>query len=96
MIQIDPNTFKGGSMTIVDMLEQSGVLTLLGMGIVFSFLVILIIAISLAGKVLRAAGGDGDPPRPAKAAGGGAAPAGNGGPVTAAISAAVNEYQKTH
>ncbi|MDR1374556.1 MAG: OadG family protein [Treponema sp.] len=83
-------------MTIVDMLEQSGVLTLLGMGIVFSFLVLLIIAVSLAGKIIHAAGGGKDLGQPSPApAGGGAAPAGNGA-VTAVISAAVNEYQKTH
>ena len=82
-------------MTIVDMLEQSGVLTLLGMGIVFSFLVILIIAVSLAGKVIQALGADRDSGQPAQAAG--KAPAADtGGAVTAAISAAVSEYQKTH
>jgi oxaloacetate decarboxylase gamma subunit len=76
------------------MLEQSGVLTLLGMGIVFSFLVILVIAVSLAGKFFHAVGADKDI-QPAAA--GGAAPSGTGNAaVTAAISAAVNEYQKTH
>ena len=40
-------------MTIFEMLEQSGIITLLGMGIVFSFLVILVFAISLAGKVIN-------------------------------------------
>ncbi len=41
-------------MTITEMLSQSGVLTLLGMGVVFGFLVILIICISLSSKVIRA------------------------------------------
>jgi oxaloacetate decarboxylase gamma subunit len=79
------------------MLEQSGVLTLLGMGIVFSFLVILIIAVSLVGKLIHAIGADRDSGQPAKAPGK-APPAdsGNTGAVTAAISAAVSEYQKTH
>jgi oxaloacetate decarboxylase gamma subunit len=89
-------------MTIMDMLEQSGVLTLLGMGIVFGFLVILIVCVTLAGKFIHAVGADKDvsaPPRapsPAQAgSSGGTAAAGNGA-LTAAISAAVNEYQKTH
>jgi oxaloacetate decarboxylase gamma subunit len=81
-------------MTIVEMLEQSSVLTLLGMGIVFSFLVILIVCVSLAGKLIHALGGDKDVFQPAEAAS--AAPGGAGnGEVTAAISAAVNEYRKT-
>jgi oxaloacetate decarboxylase gamma subunit len=82
-------------MTIAEMLEQSGVLTLLGMGIVFSFLVILIAAVSLVGKFIRAVGADKDPGRPAAAAGGAPA-ASSGGAVTAAISAAVSEYRKTN
>jgi oxaloacetate decarboxylase gamma subunit len=83
-------------MTIVDMLGQSGVLTLLGMGIVFSFLVILIIAVSLVGKFIHAIGADKEGGQPAGTAGGApAASAGNAGAVTAAISAAVSEYQKT-
>jgi oxaloacetate decarboxylase gamma subunit len=76
------------------MLGQSSVLTLLGMGIVFSFLVILIIAVALAGKAIHALGWDKDVLQPSKAAA--AVPAGaNQGAVTAAISAAVNEYRKT-
>jgi oxaloacetate decarboxylase gamma subunit len=82
----------------MEMLEQSGVLTLLGMGIVFGFLVILIIAVSLVGKFIHIIGADKDLRQPAKAAGGvSAIPSGAGNAaVTAAISAAVNEYQKTH
>jgi oxaloacetate decarboxylase gamma subunit len=84
-------------MTIVDMLEQSGVLTLLGMGIVFSFLVILIVAVSLAGKIIRAAGAGKDVRQPVTAAGGApAAPPGGAAAVTAAISAAVSEYRANH
>ncbi|MDR0623985.1 MAG: OadG family protein [Treponema sp.] len=85
-------------MTIVEMLGQSGVLTLLGMGIVFSFLVILIVCVTLVGKLIHAAGADKDLQQPPRApAGGGPAPAGAGnGAVTAAISAAVNEYRKTN
>jgi oxaloacetate decarboxylase gamma subunit len=87
----------GGYMTIVDMLEQSGVLTLLGMGIVFSFLVILIICVSLAGKIIAAIGANEDLRRSAPPSSGGAAPAGNANvAVTAAISAAVAEYRKSN
>jgi oxaloacetate decarboxylase gamma subunit len=84
-------------MTIVEMLGQSGVLTLLGMGVVFGFLIILIISVSAAGKFIRALGGGKDVQQPPGAIGGGGTPgrAGNAA-VTAAISAAVNEYQKTH
>jgi oxaloacetate decarboxylase gamma subunit len=38
-------------MTIVEMLNQSAVLTLLGMGIVFSFLTILVVIISQMGRL---------------------------------------------
>jgi oxaloacetate decarboxylase gamma subunit len=79
------------------MLEQSSVLTLLGMGIVFSFLVILIICISLAGKFIQAIEAGKDPRQPAKAPSGGPAPAGNANAaVTAAISATVTEYRKNN
>jgi oxaloacetate decarboxylase gamma subunit len=76
------------------MLEQSSVLTLLGMGIVFSFLVILIISVTLVGKFIHAIGADKDVTQPAKPAvnGGGAAKA---TAVTAAITAAITEYRKT-
>ncbi|GHV75582.1 hypothetical protein AGMMS49942_04030 [Spirochaetia bacterium] len=77
-------------MTIVDMLGQSGVLTLLGMGIVFSFLIILIISVTLVGKFIHAIGADNDVAQPATTTGGGTAP------VIAAITAAVTEYRKTN
>ena len=86
-------------MTIVDMLEQSGVLTLLGMGIVFLLLVILIISVTLAGKAIHAVGWDKDVLDPAKASTATAASASGGGnqaAVTAAISAAVTEYRQNH
>ncbi len=41
-------------MTILDMLQQSLYLTLLGMGIVFAFLVVLIVCMILCHKVLHA------------------------------------------
>jgi oxaloacetate decarboxylase gamma subunit len=91
--------YFGGIMTIVEMLGQSGVLTLLGMGVVFGFLVIMVITINLAGKVVHALGLDKD--TAASAVGvktGSAVPAdtGNKAQVTAAVSAAVNEYRKSN
>jgi oxaloacetate decarboxylase gamma subunit len=84
-------------MTIVDMLGQSGVLTLLGMGIVFGFLIIMIICVTLMGKIIHALGADKDlnqaAPKPQAAAG--TSGAANGAAVAAAITAAVTEYQKT-
>jgi oxaloacetate decarboxylase gamma subunit len=80
-------------MTIAEMLGQSGALTLLGMGIVFGFLVILIISVTLAGKLIHALGLDrGALPRPAVSAG--PSTAAKSAAVTAAISAAVSEYRK--
>jgi oxaloacetate decarboxylase gamma subunit len=82
------------------MLEQSGVLTLLGMGIVFSFLVIMIIAISQTGKLIHFLGLDKDVQgAPSNTAGAGPVQAqegNNNAAVTAAITAAVNEYRKTN
>ena len=80
-------------MTIFDMLEQSGVLSLLGMGTVFGFLVILIIAVTLTGKVIHALGWDKDVQ---PSAGSAARKTGNDAGVTAAIGAAVNEYKKNN
>ena len=39
-------------MSILEMLEQSAILTFLGMGVVFMFLFILVIIIDFAGKVI--------------------------------------------
>jgi len=70
------------------MLQQSGILTLLGMGIVFSFLIIMVIIISLFGKFVNTRG----------VAENNALPASSGTvnrpEITAVISAAVNEYRK--
>jgi oxaloacetate decarboxylase gamma subunit len=85
----------GGSMTIVEMLGQSSVLTLLGMGVVFSFLVILIVCVSLTGKIIHALGGQKNA-LPPPGVPSGKNPSGENGALTAAISAAVNEYQNTH
>jgi oxaloacetate decarboxylase gamma subunit len=82
-------------MTIAEMLGQSGVMTLLGMGTVFGFLVILIIAVTVTGKIINALGLNKDAPSPAGKAGSAASGAGDAA-VTAAISAAVNEYRKNN
>ncbi|MDR1446900.1 MAG: OadG family protein [Treponema sp.] len=81
-------------MTILEMLEQSSVLTLLGMGIVFSFLIILIVCVTLMGKFFHVVRADKNVQQPATTQSP-AAGAGNAA-VTAAISAAVNEYRKTN
>ena len=88
-------------MTIIEMLGQSGILSVLGMSVVFGFLIIMIIAITLVGKVIHALGVDKDA-MPATNATAQVtaqvtapvtAPA-NDASVTAAISVAVNEYRK--
>jgi oxaloacetate decarboxylase gamma subunit len=87
-------------MTIVEMLGQSGVLTLLGMGIVFGFLAILIVAVTWTGKIIHALSADKSdqgsavqqPPTPTTSSG--ASTAAKTAAVTAAITAAVNEYRK--
>jgi len=79
-------------MTIEVMLGQSGILAFLGMAVVFGFLIILVIVISLAGKVIKekaVLSGQPDGAKPAFNS------ASDGGQITAAISAAVNEYRKS-
>jgi oxaloacetate decarboxylase gamma subunit len=78
------------------MLGQSGVLALLGMSVVFGFLAIMIVCVSLTGKIIHAVGADKDVKQNAVvAAVPGAGPA-NSGAITAAITAAVAEYQKSN
>jgi oxaloacetate decarboxylase gamma subunit len=86
-------------MTIVEMLGQSGVLTVLGMGVVVGFLIIMVICISLAGKTIHALGWDkdvrgqaGSGPLPGNVPANIAAKTA----VAAAITVAVNEYRKTN
>ena len=78
-------------MTIFDMLGQSGTLSLLGMGVVFGFLFIMVIAVTLTGKIVHALGADKDTTQAPKPAAGTAA---KSTAVAAAITAAVNEYRK--
>jgi oxaloacetate decarboxylase gamma subunit len=76
-------------MTIAKMLEQSAILTVLGMAVVFIFLWIMIICVNIVGKAIHKMGLDEDaaqPPAPSPAPG--APPQ-----VTAAITAAVTEYR---
>lgn len=82
-------------MTVAQMFGQSGVLMLLGMSVVFGFLIILIIAVTLAGRVVHALGLDrlslqeaAPQPQAARPAGG------IDGATVAAISAAVSTYRK--
>ena len=84
-------------MTIIDMFGQSGVLTVLGMAVVFSFLLILVITVTLAGKVIRRFGFDKDQAQasPAGTSAGMIAGTGAESGTIAANSAAVNEYRKT-
>ena len=79
-------------MTITEMLGQSGILSVLGMAVVFIFLWIMIVGVNLTAKVIHKLELDKDvteskPSVPVSS--GGASQA-----VTAAITAAVNEYQK--
>ncbi|MDR1420649.1 MAG: OadG family protein [Treponema sp.] len=80
-------------MTIVEMLEQSVILTVLGMAIVFAFLWLMIVCVSLTGKLIHALGWDKDLEAQKKEA-----PRGAGKTVTpevtAAITAAVTEYRE--
>ena len=79
-------------MTIIDMLQQSLFLTLLGMSVVFAFLVILIVCMTWAHKVLHALKLDQEPVEQQKPS---AAPVSTGqdGAVIAAIAAAIREKQ---
>jgi oxaloacetate decarboxylase gamma subunit len=79
--------------TIPEMLGQSGVLSILGMGVVFGFLIIMIVAVTVMGKIIHALGLDKDIAAPAPKTGTGGAVKASA--VAAAITAAVTEYQKT-
>lgn len=80
-------------MTIFDMLGQSLTLTLLGMGVVFTFLIIMIIFMTLSSKIIKALKLDKDESA-AKNAQVAAQPAQNNA-VIAAIAAAVREKQNS-
>jgi oxaloacetate decarboxylase gamma subunit len=87
-------------MTILEMLEQSAILTVLGVGIVFSFLLIMIICVTLVGKIIRflESGKDDEAQESTTQESTTATQAVNkaeNGPIIAAITAAVNEYRKS-
>ena len=81
-------------MTIIEMLQESAALAALGISIVFSFLILLVICITLVGKVIRALDfgkkiqdkGTADADTIVKK--------GENDSIIAAITAAVNEYRK--
>ena len=79
-------------MTIMEMLGQSGVLSVLGMSVVFGFLIIMVVSVTLMGKIVHALGVDKDVTQSPKSVTG--TSAANSTAITAAISAAVTEYQK--
>jgi len=82
-------------MTIAEMFGQSGVLAFLGMGVVFSFLIILIVFMTLVAKLIHALGWDADVQAPKQVPVVAGAPSNNAA-VVAAVTAAVNEYRKTN
>ena len=77
-------------MTILEMLEQSGILTLLGIGVVFGFLIIMVVVISQVGKLFRAEKGD------EIAVVENRIEYSNNAPTIAAIVATVGAYRKSH
>ena len=76
-------------MTITQMLGQSGLLTLLGMCVVFGFIIILIICMTILKGVIHALKLDKD--KPADTPKASAPVAGNDGAIIAAIAAAVHD-----
>ena len=81
-------------MTIFEMLEQSGSVTLLGMGMVFSFLILMVLSVSIVGKVFQTLGANRDTGLlQAVNAAQGSSPV-NTSAVVAAVTAALTEYQK--
>ena len=84
-------------MTILDMLGQSAILAVLGMGVVFGFLVIMVVCVSIMGKIIQGLGGNNGAAQtvaPSQAGFVGTADTGKSAAVTAAIAAAVTQYQK--
>jgi len=79
-------------MTIPEMMGQSATLTVLGMGVVFSFLIILIGFMKLVEILVRATGLDKEETSASPAAA--PATAGQDKAIIAAIAAAINEKQK--
>ena len=80
-------------MTILEMLQQSTVLTVLGMGVVFAFLWLMVACVTLTAKLIHKMGLDKDIEqqqyKPPQESSGTVRPE-----IIAAITAAVTEYQK--
>jgi oxaloacetate decarboxylase gamma subunit len=77
----------------MEMLRQSAILAVLGMGIVFLFLITLIICISIMGKRVYAGRTDKNEKTPVVGGSSQTVSQANA-TITAAITAAVNEYRK--
>jgi len=82
-------------MTILEMLEQSAILTVLGVGIVFLFLIIMIICVTLMGKIIRYLESGKNIQDQEAATAAQAVKKVENGPIIAAITAAINEYRKS-
>ena len=80
-------------MTITEMLGQSGLLTLLGMCVVFSFIIILIICMTVLKAVVRAFKLDKEAPVESTVNAAAPVAAKDDGAVIAAIAAAIREKQ---
>ncbi|MGN0729585.1 OadG family transporter subunit [Treponema sp.] len=78
-------------MTVLEMFSQSGVLTLLGMAIVFGFLIVLILAMMALHAFVHALKWDTVPAAPEAAVPASSAPAEDKGAVVAAIAAVLKE-----
>ncbi len=78
-------------MTIAEMLKQAGILTLLGMCVVFLFLVILILSMYLLHAVVHALRLDQDKKQEKEPVSAAPAPVADNGAIVAAIAAAVHE-----
>ena len=83
-------------MTIMEMLRESAVLTVFGVGIVFSFLILLVISITLLSKIIRALDSSKNAQVKGTATADAAVQTRENGPIIAAITAAVTEYRKSH
>ena len=80
-------------MTIIEMFEQSALLTVLGMAVVFSFLWIMILCVDMTAKLVHKMGWDKDVMQSQNVASKGTSDSVTP-EITAAITAAVTEYQK--
>ncbi|MCL2008415.1 MAG: OadG family protein [Treponema sp.] len=77
-------------MTITEMLGQSGILAILGMGVVFGFLWLMVICVSFVGKYFQSK------EKKAETVSVSTSTAGVPKEHIAAITAAIMEYEKTH